>query len=151
MQAPEWYREDLVGQAVIASGIPREELFLTSKLHPRHHAYDVAMIQFTKSISALAVEYVDLFLLHYPACWAELCGAGAAPAGRWQDSWKALETLVDKGLIRAIGKTSSQPQNGLHCLPPSLMTMRRGKSVVCCSAAWCNASGRQRRGNKLPW
>jgi diketogulonate reductase-like aldo/keto reductase len=50
------------------------------------------------------VEYVDLFLLHYPACWPELCGADVIPAGRWQDSWKALETLVDKGLIRAIGK-----------------------------------------------
>ena len=44
-QAMEWYREDLVGQAVIESGIPREELFLTSKLHPRHHGYDSAMIQ----------------------------------------------------------------------------------------------------------
>ncbi len=44
-QAQEWYREDLVGQAIIESGIPREELFLTSKLHPRHHGYDSAMIQ----------------------------------------------------------------------------------------------------------
>lgn len=63
-----------------------------------------APLQFTKSLSSLAVEYVDLFLLHYPACWPELCGADVAPAGKWQDSWKALETLVDKGLIRAIGK-----------------------------------------------
>ena len=44
-QAQEWYREDLVGQAIIESGVPREELFLTSKLHPRHHGYDTAMIQ----------------------------------------------------------------------------------------------------------
>ena len=95
-----------MGQAVIESGVPREDLFLTSKLHPRHHGYDAAMIQFTRSISALATEYVDLFLLHYPACWPELCGAVAAPAGRWQDSWRALETLVDKGLVRAIGEAS---------------------------------------------
>ena len=61
-------------------------------------------LQFTKSLSSLAVEYVDLFLLHYPVCWPELCGADVVPAGRWQDSWKALETLVDKGLIRSIGK-----------------------------------------------
>ena len=122
MQAPEWYREDLVGQAVIESGIPREELFLTSKLHPRHHGYDAAMIQFTRSISALAVEYVDLFLLHYPACWPELCGAGAAPAGRWQDSWKALETLVDKGLIRAIGEISG-PAYKIHKLFPPLINV----------------------------
>ena len=55
------------------------------------------------------MEYVDLFLLHYPACWPELCGADVAPAGRWQDSWKALETLVDKGLIRAIGRVPGLP------------------------------------------
>ena len=65
------------------------------------------LLQFTKSLSSLAVEYVDLFLLHYPACWPELCGADVVPAGRWQDSWKALETLVDKGLIRAIGRMAS--------------------------------------------
>lgn len=106
-QAQEWYREDLVGQAIIESGFPREELFLTSKLHPRHHGYDTAMIQFTKSLASLAVEQVDLFLLHYPACWPELCGADVAPAGRWQDSWRALETLVDKGLVRAIGESLS--------------------------------------------
>ena len=56
------------------------------------------------------MEYVDLFLLHYPACWPELCGADVAPAGRWQDSWKALETLVDKGLIRAIGGATLHAQ-----------------------------------------
>ena len=55
------------------------------------------------------MEYVDLFLLHYPACWPELCGADVVPAGRWQDSWKALETLVDKGLIRAIGRVAGLP------------------------------------------
>jgi diketogulonate reductase-like aldo/keto reductase len=71
------------------------------------------MIQFTKSLGALAVEAVDLFLLHYPACWPGLCaaeagggeGGGSPPApGTWQDSWRALESLVDKGLVRAIGE-----------------------------------------------
>ncbi|KAK9901257.1 hypothetical protein WJX75_002791 [Coccomyxa subellipsoidea] len=102
-QAQEWYREDLVGQALLKSGVPREQVFLTSKLHPRHHGRDEAMIQFTKSLSALAVEQVDLFLLHYPACWPELCGEGYTPKGTWHDSWRALEELVDKGLVRAIG------------------------------------------------
>ena len=51
VQAQEWYREDLVGQAVIESAIPREELFLTSKLHPRHHGYDSAMIQVRQSVA----------------------------------------------------------------------------------------------------
>lgn len=61
------------------------------------------MIQFTKSLSGLAVEEVDLFLLHYPACWPGLCGEGFTPKGTWHDSWRALEDLVDKGLVRAIG------------------------------------------------
>lgn len=79
-------------------------------------------LQFTKSLSSLAVEYVDLFLLHYPACWPELCGAETVPAGRWQDSWKALETLVNKGLIRAIGEYAALPCSRLaysvqYCLP----------------------------------
>ncbi len=52
----EWYREDLVGQAVIESGIPREELFLTSKLHPRHHGYDSAMIQVSTTSSETCLE-----------------------------------------------------------------------------------------------
>lgn len=69
----------------------------------RHHGRDEAMIQFTKSLSALAVEQVDLFLLHYPACWPELCGEGYTPKGTWHDSWRALEELIDKGLVRAIG------------------------------------------------
>lgn len=61
------------------------------------------MIQFTKSLSGLAVEEVDLFLLHYPACWPGLCGEGFTPKGTWHDSWRALEDLMDKGLVRAIG------------------------------------------------
>ncbi|EIE20064.1 Aldo/keto reductase, partial [Coccomyxa subellipsoidea C-169] len=102
-QAQEWYREDLVGLAVLKSRVPREQVFLTSKLHPRHHGREEAMIQFTKSLSALAVEQVDLFLLHYPECWPGLCGEGFTPKGTWHDSWRALEDLVDKGLVRAIG------------------------------------------------
>lgn len=69
----------------------------------RHHGYDEAMIQFTKSLSGLAVEYVDLFLLHYPSCWPGLCGEDFVPKGTWHDSWRALESLYDKGLVRAIG------------------------------------------------
>ena len=47
--------------------------------------------------------YVDLFLLHYPECWGDLCG-GVAPAGTFPDSWRALEDLYEAGLARAIGE-----------------------------------------------
>jgi diketogulonate reductase-like aldo/keto reductase len=45
---------------------------------------------------------VDLFLLHYPDCWADLCGK-VRPEGTWQDSWRALEVKVQEGKIRALG------------------------------------------------
>ena len=100
----------------------------------RHHGYDSAMIQFTKSLSALAVEDVDLFLLHYPACWPGLCGgAGGAegsppvPPGTWQDSWRALESLVDKGLVRAIGGVPSFPLFN----PPSTLTRMQSFEASC--------------------
>lgn len=50
----------------------------------------------------LNTSYVDLFLLHYPDCWGDLCG-GDKPKGTFLDSWRALEQLYDKGLARAIG------------------------------------------------
>jgi diketogulonate reductase-like aldo/keto reductase len=100
-QAREWYREDLVGSAVAKSGVPREALFLTSKLHPRHLGYDATLTQFQASLDDLRVEYVDLFLLHYPRCWGSLCEGN--PEGTWQDSWRALEALHADGKARAIG------------------------------------------------
>lgn len=69
----------------------------------RHHGFDSAMIQFTKSLVSFGSEHIDLFLLHYPVCWPELCGEGFEAKGTWHDSWRALEALVDKGIVRAIG------------------------------------------------
>jgi diketogulonate reductase-like aldo/keto reductase len=74
----------------------------------RYHGFDTAMIQFTKSLVSFGVERIDLFLLHYPICWPELCGADFQAKGTWHDSWRALEALVDKGLIRAIGEYINQ-------------------------------------------
>ena len=100
-QAREWYREDLVGNAVARSGVAREALFLTSKLHPRHLGYDATTRQFQASLDDLRVDYLDLFLLHYPRCWGSLCDS--EPEGTWQDSWRALEALHAAGKARAIG------------------------------------------------
>jgi len=100
-QAREWYREDLVGNALAKSGVARDELFLTSKLHPRHLGYETTTTQFEKSLEDLNTEYLDLFLLHYPKCWGSLCAM--EPNGTWQDSWRALEDLFRSGKVRAIG------------------------------------------------
>jgi hypothetical protein len=105
-QAREWYREDLVGAALQESGVDRRSIFITSKLHPRHHGYETALAQFGQSLTDLKTDYLDLFLLHYPRCWTGLCNP---PKGTWQDSWRALEALVDAGKIRAIGTSSVLP------------------------------------------
>ena len=105
-QAPEWYREDLVGEAIRAflasGGATREELFITSKLHPRDHGAERAKAMLESSLTNLGVDYLDLFLLHYPACWGTLCG-GVEPQGTWRDSWRALEELQRAGKVRSIG------------------------------------------------
>lgn len=66
LQAPEWYREDLVGQAIHNSSIPRSALFLTTKLHPRHHGFNSTLRQMQISFANLHTDYLDLVLLHYP-------------------------------------------------------------------------------------
>lgn len=104
-QAREWYREDLVGAGIAECGVvglTREDLFLTSKLHPRHLGRETTLRQFESSLRDLRTDYVDLFLLHYPACWGQLCG-GKPPEGTWRDSWRALEELHASGKARAIG------------------------------------------------
>eukprot|EP00884_Botryococcus_braunii_P006785 jgi/Botrbrau1/16107/Bobra.7_2s0071.1 len=72
-QAREWYREDLVGEALAESGLERRDVFITSKMHPRHHGYDSTLRQFEESLRDFRTNYLDLFLLHYPHCWPGLC------------------------------------------------------------------------------
>ena len=73
-QAREWYREDLVGAALRASAVRRSDLFLTSKVHPRHLGFQRTQRQVDVSLRELDTEYLDLLLLHYPKCWGDLCG-----------------------------------------------------------------------------
>jgi diketogulonate reductase-like aldo/keto reductase len=104
-QAREWYREDLVGEGIAGCGVvglTRGDMFLTSKLHPRHLGKATTLRQFQSSLTDLRTDYLDLFMLHYPMCWGQLCG-GKAPEGTWKDSWRALEELHAAGKARAIG------------------------------------------------
>ena len=66
LQAPEWYKEDLVGQAIYNTRIPRSTLFLTTKLHPRHHGFNSTLRQMQRSFDNLQTDWLDLVLLHYP-------------------------------------------------------------------------------------
>ena len=83
--------EQDVGAAVRASGVPRDELFITTKLWNDDHGYDAALKAFDASMKRLALDYLDLYLLHWPVPRKRL------------DSWRALEKLHGEGRIRAIG------------------------------------------------
>lgn len=101
-QANEWYDEAAVGMALKARAVNRSELWLTSKLHPRDLGERRTLDAFPTSLRRLHTDYLDAFLLHYPRCFGELCENGV-PNEDWRGSWRALEQLYDRGLVRAIG------------------------------------------------
>lgn len=83
--------EDYVGEAIRQSGIPREEIFITTKLDNDQHGYDKAKRSFDKSMDRLRLGYVDLFLIHWPI------------EGLRLESWRALVDIYNQGGTRAIG------------------------------------------------
>ena len=85
--------EEAVGQAVKASGIPREELFITSKVWNSHHGYEQTEAAVEKSLHLLGMEYIDMYLVHWPV--PEL--------GKFVETYKALEEMYHAGKVRAIG------------------------------------------------
>ena len=80
-----------VGTAVRGSGIPREEVFITTKVWNTDHGYDAALKAFEASRKRLGFPSVDLYLIHWPV-----------PGGR-KETWRALETILKEGSARAIG------------------------------------------------
>jgi diketogulonate reductase-like aldo/keto reductase len=83
--------EAQVGAAITESGVPRQELFVTTKLWNNDQGYDKALRAFETSLKRLHLEYVDLYLLHWPV------------AGLRLESWRALEQLLADGRARSIG------------------------------------------------
>jgi 2,5-diketo-D-gluconate reductase A len=82
-----------VGAAVRRSGVPREDVFVVTKLWSSDQGYDEALRAFDRSLERLGLGYVDLYLIHWPA-----------PAkGRYIDSWRALIRLAEEGRARSIG------------------------------------------------
>lgn len=89
-------------QALAMSSVPRDQVFITTKLHPKHLGYQSTFEAFGAILHDLRTTYVDLLLLHYPDCFGSLCQS--APEGTWKDSWRAMEDLVRQGGVLAIGK-----------------------------------------------
>jgi 2,5-diketo-D-gluconate reductase A len=90
--------EAQVGDAVRASGIDRDDIFVTSKLNNSFHDYDDALNAFDQTLKELAFDYLDLFLVHWP-----LPGVGD-----FVETWKAMEEIYRSGRCRAIGVSNFQ-------------------------------------------
>jgi 2,5-diketo-D-gluconate reductase A len=95
----EMYRNEKgVGDAVRESGIPRGDIFVTSKLNNSKHDYNDALGAFEKTLDDLDIEYLDLFLIHWPL----------PTIGDYVDTWKAMEKMYESERLRAIGVSNFQ-------------------------------------------
>ena len=90
-----------VGQGVARSGLPREDVFVTTKVWNDQHGYDKTLHAFDVSLGKLGLDYVDLYLIHWPAPRQDL----------FVDTWRALETLRASGRARSIGVSNFHPHH----------------------------------------
>ena len=94
--AAAYFNEEAVGAAIRKSGIPREELFITTKLWIQDAGYENAGKAFQTSLNKLGLDYIDLYLIHQPM-------------SDYYGSWRAMEELYKEGKIRAIGVCNFYP------------------------------------------
>jgi methylglyoxal/glyoxal reductase len=85
--------EEGVGKAIAESNVPREELFITTKVWNADHGYEATLAAFDVCLEKLGLDYLDLFLIHWPL----------PSQGKYVETWKALEKLYKDGRVRAIG------------------------------------------------
>ncbi len=90
-----------VGSAIAKSGLPREDLFITTKLWNDDQGYDSAMRAFDASLERLGLDYLDLYLIHWPT----------PKRDRYVETWRAFEKLLADGRVRAIGVSNFQPDH----------------------------------------
>lgn len=97
-----------VGQGIKAAGVPREELFVTSKLWNTDRGYEATKAAFQASLDRLGLDYLDLYLIHWPANEKQF-GTDAAKINA--ETWRAMEELYEAGKIRAIGLSNFMPHH----------------------------------------
>ena len=100
--------EEGVGQGIKAAGVDRTELFITSKLWNTDRGYEATKVAFQKTLDRLDLDYLDLYLIHWPANEKQF-GAEAAKINA--ETWRAMEELYHAGKIRAIGLSNFMPHH----------------------------------------
>jgi 2,5-diketo-D-gluconate reductase A len=93
--------ESGVGNAIKKASVPRQELFVTTKLWNADQGYDSTLKAFDESLSKLGLDYIDLYLIHWPAPEKDL----------YVDTWRALEKLYKDGKVKAIGVSNFFPEH----------------------------------------
>lgn len=88
--------EEGVGTGIKKSGIPREQIFITTKVKNTDQGYESTLLAFEESRKKLDVDYIDLYLVHWPVI------------GKYRDTWRAMEKLYKEGYVRAIGVSNFQ-------------------------------------------
>jgi 2,5-diketo-D-gluconate reductase A len=91
-----YQNEEGVGRGIRDSGIPRDEIFVTTKFWMDDLGYDKTKVALQTSLDLLGMDYVDLYMIHWPA----------PKRGLYTESWRALEDLHDEGLVRSIGMSN---------------------------------------------
>ncbi|TAA72388.1 aldo/keto reductase [Planococcus salinarum] len=94
-----------IREALEETGLAREDLFITSKVWNSDLGYDSAIAAFETSLEKLGLDYLDLYLIHWPV------------AGKYKDAWRALEKLYKDGRVKAIGVSNFQIHHLLDLLP----------------------------------
>lgn len=97
--AEAYYNEEGIGAAIRKSGVPREELFVTTKVWNSNQAYETTLRAFENSRKRLGLQYIDLYLIHWPA------------RGKYLEAWRAFEKLYKEGYVRAIGVCNCHEQH----------------------------------------
>jgi diketogulonate reductase-like aldo/keto reductase len=88
--------EEGVGQAIRECGVPREELFITTKLWNKNQGYESTLKAFDESMKKLGLDYLDLYLIHWPV------------KDKYRDTWRAFNKLYEGGTVKAIGVSNFQ-------------------------------------------
>lgn len=97
--AENYRNEEGVGHGIAQSGLPRAELFVTSKFNRQWHSFDGVRTAWQHSIARLGLDYLDLFLIHWPN----------PDQNTYVEAWKGLVKLLSKGKVRAIGTSNFTP------------------------------------------
>jgi len=109
-----YYNEASVGRAIRDSGVPREQIYVTSKLPAEAKSYGEAVAEFETTMTEIGLDYLDLYLVHAPWPWNEV---GKDCRAENKEIWKAMEEFLASGRVKAIGVSNFDPDDLASLLP----------------------------------